>query len=63
MINRLPKRFQVSSSNGARIAEPFGEERPRNLVDKAGRCIGRHSVVVLGAAFVIGLVLGRIVKR
>jgi ElaB/YqjD/DUF883 family membrane-anchored ribosome-binding protein len=63
MINRLPKQFQVSSTNGVRTAESVTEDRPRTIMERAGRCIGHYPVAALGAAFVVGLVLGRIVKR
>jgi ElaB/YqjD/DUF883 family membrane-anchored ribosome-binding protein len=53
----------VSSTNGVRTAESVTEDRPRTIMERAGRCIGHYPVAALGAAFVVGLVLGRIVKR
>lgn len=67
MINRLPKEFRLPAPNGVNGGsrkvlhddEGYGER----LVGSAARCIGRYPVAALSAAFVVGLIFGRVVKR
>ena len=66
MINRLPKEFQVPLVNGAqdvRAAAAAATKLPRRFLSQAARCVGDHPVAALGAAFVVGMVIGRLVKR
>jgi hypothetical protein len=66
MINRLPKEFRLPAPNGAKNGSNHLQAAaglPRRLAATAERCIAQHPIVVLGAAFVVGLIAGRIVKR
>jgi hypothetical protein len=66
MINRLPKEFRLPAPNGANNGSnhlPAEAGLPRRVAASAERCIAQHPIVVLSAAFVMGLIAGRIVKR
>jgi hypothetical protein len=66
MINRLPKSFWLPAANGAGAHEsPLekAEEVPKRVIAAAARCIGTYPVAALGAAFMAGLVVGRVVKQ
>jgi hypothetical protein len=70
MHNRLPKEYAVTDPDGLRPAgsprlESLGPKpgmRDR-LVGAAANSIGAHPVASLGAAFVVGILLGKLVKR
>lgn len=66
MMNRLPKTFRLPTANGSAVqqAHPtIAADIPHRIMDQAARCIGRYPVASLGAAFVVGIVLGRVIKR
>ena len=70
MLNRLPKEYAVADPDGLRPAgspplERLGSKSPmrERLVDAAANSIGTHPVASLGAAFVVGIILGKLVKR
>jgi ElaB/YqjD/DUF883 family membrane-anchored ribosome-binding protein len=63
MINRLPKQFQMPTANGAHARATGDAAGKSRLVEKAARCIGDHPLAALGSAFVVGLLLARLVKR
>jgi hypothetical protein len=65
MINRLPKEFPLPALNGkhrSAVAAAAADLRRRTSAG-AARYIADHPVAVLSAAFIAGLVLGRVVKR
>jgi hypothetical protein len=69
MLNRLPKEY--SAPDGLRPAgspplgtQPASQPGVRDrIVGAAANTVGTHPVVSLGAAFVVGLILGKLVKR
>jgi hypothetical protein len=66
MINRLPKSFWLPAANGVSVHESPLEktdELPHRMVHAAARCIGNYPVAALGAAFVAGMLVGRVVKK
>jgi hypothetical protein len=66
MINRLPKSFWLPAANGASVHESpsyKAVEWPQRVAQSAARCICDYPVATLGAAFVAGLIVGRVVKR
>jgi len=66
MINRLPKEFRLPAPNGAKNGAsqlPAEDGFAHRIARSAARCIGQYPVAALSAAFVVGLVAGRIVKR
>ena len=71
MLNRLPKDFAVTTPDGLRpVGSSAVEAQPgskpgmrERLVDAAANTVGTHPVVSLGAAFVVGVLLGKLVKR
>jgi hypothetical protein len=66
MINRLPKAFRLPTANGSVVEQPHqssGADIPHRIMHQAARCIGSYPVATLGAAFLAGIVLGRVVKR
>jgi hypothetical protein len=71
MHNRLPKQYAVTDPDGLRPAgSPPLESRlgrkpgvRERLVDAAANSVGMHPVVSLGAALVVGIILGKLVKR
>ena len=66
MINRLPKEFRLSATNGSTKHDRAVDSTPqwlRSAVAASGRCIARRPMAALGAAFVTGMVVGRWVKR
>jgi hypothetical protein len=65
MINRLPKEFQVPPANGKRRsgAVAAAANLKQKLVTNAAHCIGSYPLAALGAAFLTGLIVGRLVKR
>jgi hypothetical protein len=71
MRNRLPKEYALSDPDGLRPAGsprlqdrlgPKASMRER-FVDAAADSVGSHPVIILGAAFVLGIILGKLVKR
>ncbi|HEX6961470.1 MAG TPA: hypothetical protein VF175_06355 [Lacipirellula sp.] len=71
MQNRLPKEFTAADPAGLRPAgapypaEFAGPKPPLRdrIVDAAANSVGSHPVASLGAAFVVGILLGKLVKR
>jgi hypothetical protein len=73
MINRLPKEYSAGdplatgtgSSNEGRIPglAPAGEPFQQRILSAAANSVGTHPVASLGVAFVVGIVLGKLVKR
>ena len=71
MRNRLPKEYAVTEADGLRPAgSPPLESRlgPKpgmreRLAGVAANSIGAHPVASLGAALVVGVILGKLVKR
>jgi hypothetical protein len=67
MINRLPKEFRLPAPNGVngggRKTVHIDESYAERIAGSAARCIGRYPVAALSAAFVVGLIFGRVVKR
>jgi hypothetical protein len=65
MINRLPKEFRLPAGNGRKPALGDGAEDgfAHRAVASAARCIGNYPVAALSAAFLVGLIAGRVVKR
>lgn len=66
MINRLPKEFQAPPVNGVKSAPPTEGKASRlskRVMGQATRCIGDYPIAALSAAFLAGLVIGRMVKR
>ena len=64
MINRLPKEFQVSTTNGKhRAPAAAAVELKDRMLTSAARCIFNYPVASLGVAFVAGMIIGRLVKR
>ncbi|HYO24457.1 MAG TPA: hypothetical protein VEQ85_05860 [Lacipirellulaceae bacterium] len=62
MINRRPSEFRLPTANGTGHRQAAGE-LPQRVMTRAAHCVAQYPVAVLGAAFVIGLVVGRVVKR
>jgi hypothetical protein len=71
MRNRLPKEYAITDPDGLRPAgapplesrlgpKPGMRER---VVDAAANSIGAHPVASLGAALLVGIILGKLVKR
>jgi ElaB/YqjD/DUF883 family membrane-anchored ribosome-binding protein len=63
MINRLPKQFQMPQANGKHAHTATDAGAKSRILAKAAQCIGNHPLASLGSAFVVGLVLARLVKR
>ncbi len=66
MINRLPKSFWLPTANGTKSPPSCSSQAlnaPERWAQAAARCIGDYPVAALGAAFVAGLLMGRMVKR
>jgi hypothetical protein len=64
MINRLPKEFQVSATNGKHRAPAAAAVEFKNrMLTSAARCITNYPVASLGVALVAGMFVGRLVKR
>jgi hypothetical protein len=66
MINRLPNAFGTPMVNGSAVQQPqtgIVADIPQRIIQEAARCIGKYPVASLGAAFLAGMVLGRVVKR
>lgn len=70
MINRLHNHKQrTATANGARMPEEAVEaldavhSASERLVERAARTLTSHPVAAIGAAFAVGLLLGKWVKR
>ena len=70
MINRLHNhRHQPATPNGTRMPEEAVEaldavhSASERFVERAARTLTSHPVAALGAAFAVGLLLGKWVKR
>ena len=72
MRNRLPKEFSVTDPPvglrpaGSGPVFEFTGPKPAlrdRIVDAAATSVGAHPVASLSAAFVVGLILGKLVKR
>jgi hypothetical protein len=67
MINRLPLEFRLPG-NGRKSSEEYSEPASdgslvSSVSRRSARYIADYPVVALGAAFVTGLILARLVKR
>ena len=73
MINRLPKEYsssdpltaspQPSRSTGVGGFAPASEPLQQRVLTAAANSVGSHPMASLGAAFVVGIILGKLVKR
>ncbi len=70
MINRLPKNYVVSdrllseeSSGVGSSSAGFAKRWSSQAASTAANCIGSRPLASLGVAFVLGLVVGKLVKQ
>jgi hypothetical protein len=65
MINRLPKSYLMPAPNGEKAHARAAHTNSfwQRSIEGAAKCIGDYPLAAIGTAFLVGLVVGRVIKR